>query len=141
MKKASKMLSGFVSKGKSMFNNKQQKESSQAAAEIDNGFSSGEDDDLIEIGKHKGTARGAKSVFEDLESLTSDKIIQEDQYANEFKIIESGKANGLKSDINHIKEAIEASLDKPMDLEESKELGSTISLSEKTCYFNLNTFD
>ena len=105
------MLSGFVSKGKSMFNNKQQKESSQAAVDNDNGFDSGEDDDLIEIGKHKGTTRGAKSVFEDLEHLTSDQIIQEDQYANEFKIIESGKANGPKSDTNYLKEAIEASLD------------------------------
>ena len=38
----------------------------------DDGFDSGEDDDLIEIGKHKGAAEGAKSVFEDLESLTSD---------------------------------------------------------------------
>lgn len=64
-----------------MFNNKNQKESSSQAAAAennDNGFDSGEDDDLIEIGRHKGTARGAKSVFEDLESLTSDQIIQED---------------------------------------------------------------
>ena len=36
------------------------------------GFDSGEDDDLIEIGKHKGTTLGAKSVFQNLESLTSD---------------------------------------------------------------------
>ena len=36
------------------------------------GFDSGEDDDLIEIGKDRGTTLGAKSVFQNLESLTSD---------------------------------------------------------------------
>ena len=47
------------------------------------GFDSGEDDDLIEIGKHKGA--GAKSLFQNLESLTGVQILQEDKYALEFK--------------------------------------------------------
>lgn len=46
-------------------------------------------------------------MFEDLASLTSDQIIQEDQYANEFKMMENGKAHGPKSDFELIKEAIE----------------------------------
>ena len=52
------------------------KQGGAAKQNVDNidedGFDSGEDDDLIEIGRHKGATEGAKSVFEDLESLTSD---------------------------------------------------------------------
>lgn len=56
MKKASTFFKGFVSKGKSMFNTKKEGGQAAAATTVDNGFDSGEDDDLIEIGKHKGAA-------------------------------------------------------------------------------------
>lgn len=72
----------------------------------EDGFDSGEDDDLIEIGKHKGAGEGAKSVFEDLESLTSDQILREDRYAQEFNMLSSGKTSGPKNDIDIIMEAI-----------------------------------
>ena len=80
MKKASKLFSGFVSKSKQIYNNVKKDLNDQMTTKPkrsgedieDDGFDSGEDDDLIEIGKHKGAAEGAKSVFEDLESLTSD---------------------------------------------------------------------
>ena len=71
------------------------------------GFDSGEDDDLIEIGRHKGATLGAKSVFQNLESLTSDQIIKEDRYAATFKMLEAGKASGTKSEVDYIKDAIE----------------------------------
>ena len=77
MKKASKFLSGFVSKSKQMmtFNSSKKDQAAKDSAAADNaddGFDSGEDDDLIEIGKHKGATQGAKAVFEDLENLTGD---------------------------------------------------------------------
>ena len=72
----------------------------------EDGFDSGEDDDLIEIGKHKGAAEGAKSVFEDLESLTGDQILREDRYAEEFNLLQSGKTNGPKTDVEIIMDAI-----------------------------------
>ena len=52
MKKAGKFFSDMVSKSKQMFN--QQKKDQLGASEqnSDGGFDSGEDDDLIEIGKH-----------------------------------------------------------------------------------------
>ena len=60
------MFQGFVNKGKSMFNTKKERSNSatSGAGSVDeDGFESGEDDDLIEIGKHKGAAVGANSVF------------------------------------------------------------------------------
>ena len=66
MKKASKLFQGFVNKGKSMFNTKKDHTAAPAQSKIEkdeNGFSSGEDDDLIEIGKDKGASLGAKSVL------------------------------------------------------------------------------
>ena len=80
MKKAGKLFSGFMSKGKAMFN-PPKKDSGAAAASgsapVSNnmdfdGFDSGEDDDLIEIGKDKGTTFGAKSMTANLESLTGE---------------------------------------------------------------------
>lgn len=50
---------------------------------------------------------GAKSAFQDLESLTGDQIRQEDKYAHEFKLIEQSQS-GAKTDVTVIKEAIEA---------------------------------
>lgn len=89
----------------------------------ENGFDSGEDDDLIEIGKHKGAAMGAKSAMQDLESLTGDQIRQEDKYAHEFKLIETNKTGGSKSDVIIIKEAIEAAsmITKKVKFEEKAE--------------------
>ena len=89
----------------------------------DNGFDSGEDDDLIEIGKHKGT--GAKSVFQNLESLTGDQIIQEDKYANEFKQSDNKTTkNQPKNEVDVVKEQIEAAIEEELKEEESK--GATI---------------
>ena len=81
MKKAGKFFSDMVSKSKQIFN--QPKKDSPADKNADHDFDSGEDDDLIEIGKHKGA--GAKSLFQNLESLTGNQIIEEDKYALEFK--------------------------------------------------------
>ncbi len=57
MKKASKLFQGLVTKSKQIFSTKKDE------AIVDNGFNSGEDNDLIEIGKHKGAVVGAKSAF------------------------------------------------------------------------------
>ena len=46
-------------------------------------FDSGEDDDLIIIGKHKGVGN-AQSQLQDIESLSGDQIIKEDKYMKEF---------------------------------------------------------
>ena len=73
MKKAGKFFSDMVSKSKKMFNKDQIGGSPADKNPDDNGFDSGEDDDLIEIGKHKGA--GAKSLFQNLESLTGTQII------------------------------------------------------------------
>ena len=109
MKKASKLFSGFMSKGKAMFN--QKKEASQPTQKDEfDGFDSGEDDDLIEIGKDKGTTLGAKSMLVNLESLTSESIMNEEKYANKFKSIEAGKSSGPKTEFDIIKEAIERCL-------------------------------
>ena len=61
MKKAGRFFSDMVSKGKKMLNQEKKDQLSQLDKNNDNGFDSGEDDDLIEIGKHKGA--GAKSLF------------------------------------------------------------------------------
>ena len=87
MKKAGKFFSDMVSKSKQMFNqpkNMLSPSSKGKNAAENSGFDSGEDDDLIEIGKHKGAA-GTKSLFRDLESLTGTQILQEEKYALEFK--------------------------------------------------------
>ena len=66
MKKASKLFNGLMSKGKSMFNTKKDAAAGENQTNADNnndGFDSGEDDDLIEIGKHKGANPGAKSMM------------------------------------------------------------------------------
>ena len=68
MKKAGSFFSAMVSKGKKMMNQEKKNQLSPSDKNNDNGFDSGEDDDLIEIGKHKGA--GAKSLFQNLESLT-----------------------------------------------------------------------
>ena len=49
----------------------------------DDGFDSGEDDDLIVIGKHKGVG-STQSQLQNIESLSGDQIIKEDKYAKEF---------------------------------------------------------
>ena len=92
MKKASSYFQGLVTKSKKMFKNK---------SEVDengnnNGeFSSGEDDDLIVIGKHKGYG-SMKSQFQDIDDLNGDKIIQEDKYVREFKKTEGREREGGK---------------------------------------------
>lgn len=49
-------------------------------------------------------------MFQNLESLTGDQILQEDKYANEFKLTErKSKANGPKSEVDIIKDSIEFS--------------------------------
>ena len=143
MKKAGKFFSDMVSKGKQMLekNKKDQMSPSDKNGE-DNGFDSGEDDDLIEIGKHKGA--GAKSLFQNLESLTGNQIIQEDKYALEFRQQSSGsqKSQGAKNEIDFIKEAIEQSFvveDNPE--EESKEQGDRIKWTNETSFFSLSSFD
>lgn len=60
MKKAGKFFSDMVSKSKQMFNQPKDKSPADNKNDDDD-FDSGEDDDLIEIGKHKGA--GAKSLF------------------------------------------------------------------------------
>ena len=121
MKKASKLFSGLVKKSKQIYNDVKKEVNEQMAAKQgttkrneddldEDGFDSGEDDDLIEIGKHKGAAEGAKSVFEDLESLTGDQILREDRYAEEFNLLQSGKTNGPKTDVEIIMDAIQTSM-------------------------------
>ena len=51
--------------------------------EKEDGFDSGEDDDLIVIGKHKGVG-SAQSQLQNIENLSGDQIIKEDKYAKEF---------------------------------------------------------
>jgi len=64
MKKASKLFTGFVSKGKKMLNgHKKSRQSVKEAVEGEGAFESGEDDDLIEIGRHEGVAEGEKSTM------------------------------------------------------------------------------
>ena len=130
MKKASKWFSDLANKSKNIFNDKKSKDQNQAASNADDGgFDSGEDDDLIEIGKHKGA--GAKSVFQNLESLTGDQIIQEDKYAHEFQISETKKANGPKSEFDTIKESLERSC-----VQES-----SLGLNSQTAYFSMTSFN
>ena len=85
MKKAGKFFSDMVSKSKQMmFNSNSSPGGDEGGYGGDKNrdgpdFDSGEDDDLIVIGKHKGA--GAKSLFQNLESLTGNQILQEDKYA------------------------------------------------------------
>ena len=73
MKKASSYFQGLVTKSKKIFK-KSDENQGEADGSNDNGFSSGEDDDLIVIGKHKGYG-SMKSQFQDIDDLNGDKII------------------------------------------------------------------
>ena len=93
MKKASSYFQGLVTKSKKIF-----KKNDGEGDDVDNdngGFSSGEDDDLIVIGKHKGYG-SMKSQFQDIDDLNGDKIIQEDKYVREFKKTEGKEREGGK---------------------------------------------
>lgn len=62
MKKAGRFFTDMVSKSKQMFKKDHgSPPGKRACRDEQSGFDSGEDDDLIEIGKHKGA--GAKSLF------------------------------------------------------------------------------
>ena len=143
MKKAGKFFSDMVSKSKQMFNQPKDKSPADNKNDDDD-FDSGEDDDLIEIGKHKGA--GAKSLFQNLESLTGNQIIQEDKYAQEFKQQSSGaqKSQAAKNEIDFVREAIEKSFSEAYNPdEESKEQAESerIRLTKQTSFFSLSTFE
>ena len=143
MKKAGKFFSDMVSKSKQMFNQPKDKSPADNKNDDDD-FDSGEDDDLIEIGKHKGA--GAKSLFQNLESLTGNQIIQEDKYAQEFKQQSSGaqKSQAAKNEIDFVREAIEKSFSEAYSPdEESKEQTESerIRLTKQTSFFSLSTFE
>ena len=93
MKKASSYFQGLVTKSKKMF--KKTSGENGVNGQNDGGFSSGEDDDLIVIGKHKGYG-SIKSQFQDIDDLNGDKIIQEDKYVREFKKTEGKEREGGK---------------------------------------------
>ena len=77
MKKASSYFQGLVTKSKKMFKKTAGDQNEENGENDNGGFSSGEDDDLIVIGKHKGYG-SMKSQFQDIDDLNGDKIIQED---------------------------------------------------------------
>ena len=93
MKKASSYLHGLVSKAKKIVK-KADDEGGEGNPDND-GFSSGEDDDLIVIGKHKGYG-SMKSQFQDIDDLNGDKIIQDDAYVREFKKTEGKEKDSGK---------------------------------------------
>ena len=95
MKKASSYFQGLVTKSKKIFK-KNEDEAGEDNHDND-GFSSGEDDDLIVIGKHKGYG-SMKSQFQDIDDLNGDKIIQDDAYVRQFKKTEGKeKDNGKQA--------------------------------------------
>ena len=58
-------------------------------------FSSGEDDDLIVIGKNQNYGTMG-TQFEDINELNGEKIIKEDKYYREFKKTEGKDREGSK---------------------------------------------
>lgn len=120
MKKASSYFQGLVTKSKKMFK-KNSGEDGMNGQNDNGGFSSGEDDDLIVIGKHKGYG-SIKSQFQDIDDLNGDKIIQEDKYVREFKKTEGKEREGGKpvqlSDLDLIKKAFGPESDGEQDNEQ-----------------------